>query len=469
MSEPADRRSSEGKPRDEGAVRELARELDRLGRAGERGWLTMSAPLAPPERAFDAVPSATGVLWSRAGGGASAGVGAAAAFEADPRTAPAGAAALHEPFGALVSDVRPVSLDGTDPPPLRAFGGMTFFNSPKPSPLWRPLGRTLFVLPRALYRTDGERASLSVFFDPRDAEGGSERTLRGASDILARLARPAGGARPPRASRAPSGSDRARWCELVRDILTEIKEGRLEKAVLTRCLRVPLAAGSVAGPLASRLARPRDRTVVFAIRRGGVTFLGASPERLVAVRGTRVESDALAGTAAPASVVDAGDGPLASEKVREEHALVADSIRRRLAPFCRSLESDARPRLLRLEHAMHLHTPIVGGLDRPRHVLELALALHPTPAVGGSPEREATRWLLRHEPEPRGWFAAPFGWFDGDGNGELAVALRSGLLAERLALVYAGAGIVAGSDPDAEYDETALKMTPFLEALGVRA
>jgi len=118
---------------------------------------------------------------------------------------------------------------------------------------------------------------------------------------------------------------------------------------------------------------------------------------------------------------------------------------------------------------VHLHTPFRARLREPRHVLELAARLHPTPAVGGTPRELAIDWIRSREPVARGWYAAPVGWFDLDGNGELAVAIRSGVLAGNRAHLWAGAGIVAGSDPDRELAETELKLRAMLGALGVTA
>ena len=115
---------------------------------------------------------------------------------------------------------------------------------------------------------------------------------------------------------------------------------------------------------------------------------------------------------------------------------------------------------------LHLHTPITARLPERRHILEIASALHPTPAVGGTPTRIATAWIAAHE-DDRGWYASPVGWFDFDGNGELAVAIRSGVVDGNHAHLWAGAGIVAGSDPDRELAETDVKLRAMLGALGV--
>ncbi|HEX2687512.1 MAG TPA: chorismate-binding protein, partial [Kofleriaceae bacterium] len=151
-----------------------------------------------------------------------------------------------------------------------------------------------------------------------------------------------------------------------------------------------------------------------------------------------------------------------------EHALVVQAIRAALEGWA-EVEAPAEPAVRALRHVVHLHTPFRARLREPRHVLELAARLHPTPAVGGTPREIAIDWIRTREPVARGWYAAPVGWFDLDGNGELAVAIRSGVLAGNRAHLWAGAGIVAGSDPERELAETELKLRAMLGALGVTA
>ncbi|NNE07987.1 MAG: isochorismate synthase, partial [Gemmatimonadetes bacterium] len=161
---------------------------------------------------------------------------------------------------------------------------------------------------------------------------------------------------------------------------------------------------------------------------------------------------------------------LSSEKDRGEHAIVVEAMRRNLEPLCSALAIEDVPTVRSFKHVLHLQTPIQGTLSSPdSHVLDIVARLHPTPSVGGVPSREAVRWIGEHEPIARGWYAGPIGWFDQNGDGEFAVALRCGLLeGERLHL-YAGAGIVRDSDPHKEYVETDIKQLALLRALGLRS
>ena len=145
---------------------------------------------------------------------------------------------------------------------------------------------------------------------------------------------------------------------------------------------------------------------------------------------------------------------------------MVDAIRAALAD-CGELDAPPAPHVRVLRHVVHLHTPFRARLRAPRHVVELVGRLHPTPAVGGTPRELAIEWIRTREPSARGWYAAPVGWFDLDGNGEFAVAIRSGVIAGNRAQLWAGAGIVAGSDPERELAETEIKFRAMLGALGV--
>jgi isochorismate synthase len=193
-------------------------------------------------------------------------------------------------------------------------------------------------------------------------------------------------------------------------------------------------------------------------------MIGASPELLVARSGSTVISRPLAGTAV------LGDDTIEwlrhSSKDMLEHQLVVDAIRTVLSPWCAHLDAPSVPEIDRFADVAHLATPIYGTLRDPApDALALVRALHPTPAVGGIPTVAALAAIARLEPQSRGSYAAPVGWVDARGDGEWAVALRGGRVVGTHALLHAGAGIVAGSDPDTEWAETEAKLLPMLTAL----
>ena len=200
------------------------------------------------------------------------------------------------------------------------------------------------------------------------------------------------------------------------------------------------------------------------------TFLGATPERLVRTVGRSFETVAIAGSAArgadPADDARLAAALLASEKDREEHAVVVDTLRSNLSPIVESLHVAEAPAILPLHHVQHLVTPITGTLRDEAGLLALGGQLHPTPAVGGAPRDVALDLIAEHEGFDRGWYAGPIGWLGADGDGELMVALRCGLVAGRDATLFAGCGIVADSDPAREWDESRLKLRTMTTALG---
>jgi menaquinone-specific isochorismate synthase len=220
------------------------------------------------------------------------------------------------------------------------------------------------------------------------------------------------------------------------------------------------------------LRRLRERfgeCTVFAVRSGESCFVGATPEMLVSLRGRRVRADCLAGTArrgaTPEEDERIGAALLADEKERREHAIVARGIGESLAPFASNVHHPEAPGLRRMANVQHLHTPIEATTDGDRHVLELVEALHPTAATAGLPKADALALIREQEPFSRGWYAGAIGWIDADGGGEFAVALRSGLLREDVATLYAGCGIVTGSQAEREWGESEMKLAAMLYAL----
>ncbi len=203
-------------------------------------------------------------------------------------------------------------------------------------------------------------------------------------------------------------------------------------------------------------------------------FVGASPELLVERHGDQVHSRPLAGTTGKLSDQEAADFR-SSSKETLEHRLVAEAIGGALAPLCASLDLPAEPTLVRLHNIIHLGTAIHGVLlRRPAAgypdgelptALDLASALHPTPAVGGVPTDRAVDTIGKLESELRGSYAGPVGFVDGDGDGQWVVGIRAATLRGPTARLAAGVGIVRGSDPGAELAETSLKFTAVFDAL----
>jgi menaquinone-specific isochorismate synthase len=348
----------------------------------------------------------------------------------------------------------------------RFFGGFAFAPGQGQTAAWRELGDARFVLPRLAYRREGQRAFLQVAVGGEElASAVARRAL--ADEIAAKLARSSEPPRPVVALRvlAEQRTDGAAFRARVEVLRERIAQGDVQK-VVTACqaelelTEVPSLAALVVAlgtdPLATR----------FAFRSAELTFCGASPERLVSRSGLRVATEAVAGSA-PRARVGTPSELLERTKDRAEHAFVVDALLNALGPITSELQRPEQPKLRELERVVHLLTPIAGRLARELHVLELVELLHPTPAVGGTPRDRALALIDAIEPAPRGWYASPVGWFDLRGHGSFAVAIRSGLLRGNKAMLHAGAGIVAASEPAAELAEIELKLSTLRSALGV--
>ncbi|MGW5637590.1 isochorismate synthase [Streptomyces sp. NPDC003832] len=287
-------------------------------------------------------------------------------------------------------------------------------------------------------------------------------------------ARDNGGPRPalrPLASvETPAAEE---WKALVRSATDRMRAGDFEKVVLARRLDVTADREFDVPAAVRRLLETYTGTTVFALGHGATTFLGATPEYLVRVEDREVEALGLAGTTPRGATPEedrALEGELSgSAKLRHEHEVVVRMLSDALAESCVRVTADAEPRVLKLANVQHLSTPVRGRLPEgsAEGVLDLAARLHPTPALGGHPRAEALQWLARHEGFDRGWYAGGVGFTDGAGDGQFAVAIRSALVQGASAALYAGCGLVAGSDPEAEYAETCAKLRPMHAALGL--
>lgn len=258
------------------------------------------------------------------------------------------------------------------------------------------------------------------------------------------------------------------WCDAVALAVAAIREerGALEKVVLSRQVVVEANRAIRPAQVAARLGSLYPSCMVFSID----GFVGASPELLVSRRGDDVWSQPLAGTIPRSGDPDVdrrlAAGLLASAKERQEHALVVAEVAERLHRYCTTLSVPSTPDIVPLRNVSHLGTRIGGRLrGDPPSALALALDLHPTPAVAGSPTSEALAFLDHAEPGDRGRYAGPVGWVDARGDGDWAVAIRCAELAGHRARLYAGAGVVADSTPAAELAETQLKFQALLAAV----
>jgi len=361
-------------------------------------------------------------------------------------------------------------------------GGFGFENDAIESEEWDGFAPSSFVLPEAIFEREGERAWLTVVVRRAEAETSAalvDRALAGlevfAESLLADASSRALERAPACATAYTARPDRphAVYLGAVATAAEAIARGDLEKVVMGRSLEVEADTAYDAPSVLASLRRAHASTTIFAVGRGERVFLGASPERLVAVAGERLQAAAVAGSAprgrSPEEDERLGRSLRESKKEQEEHAVVVREIEAALEPLCDEVEHPEAPGLLKLEGIQHLETPFdahlrEGQTGRP-HLLELAGRLHPTPAVGGTPREAARDWIRGREALIRGWYAGGVGFVTVEGGGELHVGLRSGLLCGGRARLYAGAGIVGASIPESELVETRLKLRTLLSQL----
>jgi isochorismate synthase len=248
-----------------------------------------------------------------------------------------------------------------------------------------------------------------------------------------------------------------------RAALAAIAAGTVDKLVLTRELRMKSASPFTPDALLDALAARHPACAVFGVGLGGTTFAGASPETLLALAGEKVAVDALAGTAWQAEVLD-------TDKNRREHDFVARAVAAALAGLCDGIAMPAAPEVMRLDtpdiQLSHLRRRVTARRPAGTGVFDLVARLHPTPAVGGAPTPAALDWLARHGDTRAAWYTGGIGWIDAAGDCDIAVALRCGLFADGVATLQAGAGFVAGSDPEQELAETEAKLAAITDVLG---
>jgi menaquinone-specific isochorismate synthase len=354
---------------------------------------------------------------------------------------------------------------------LVAVGGFAFSPEGGAGEAWSGFSPASLVVPElSLSRRGGETVlTLNVDVAPDDTVADA---LRRAMTRLSELRH--GGL--PLLDPAPTGSYRvhspmppSHYEEAVARAVERIRRGEFEKIVLAREVEVHAPIPHDPGAILGLLRQEFPSCYVFAVGRGEATFLAASPELLVRRDGQRASTVALAGSigrsADPAVDDHLGERLRHSDKDREENAIVARRIARTLSPLSVWTTAAPEPVLVRVANIQHLATPIRAQLAAPMGAIELAGALHPTPAVGGEPRDRVGAIIPALEGIDRGWYAGAVGWADSSGDGEFCVALRCALLRGALGRLYAGCGIVRDSDPADELAETEVKLSALLPAL----
>jgi menaquinone-specific isochorismate synthase len=352
----------------------------------------------------------------------------------------------------------------------RLYGGMRFDPTVTAQGGWQAFGAVYFFLPRLEIRRIGASCELWVH-----ADAGSDADLADALRALDGLqleeVAPSGDAGVDIATRIdlPGYSQ---WQSAVSDLLARIESGEVEKTVLARASR--FVTGDRLDALALfdqvRASAPHCYHIYFEPE-PGIAFLSLTPERLFRRTGDRLVSEAVAGTRPRglAAVDDARfrDELLSSDKDRREHAFVGRSIIEALEPMCTRVELDLTPTEMRLRGNRHLKSVVRATLQNDVTSGRVLEAIHPTPAVGGCPTSTSLSLIDQIEPFDRGWYAGAVGWI-GEDEAELTVGIRSALVEPGALTLYAGAGIVQGSEPDAEWSEIENKIDTFLNVIATR-
>jgi menaquinone-specific isochorismate synthase len=379
-----------------------------------------------------------GPLWTRGRSGL-AGRGEVLRIEV-PRVDPTTAAkAVHDALDQIVVDDE-VQVPGTGPVALGALP----FDVSEPGVVVVPE----LVLGRA---DDGTRWLTAI-------------TPTGAEPVMPDLA--SAPVIEPRSFRVESERAVDDWCADLVALRDALRAGEADKVVLARAVRVEAEA-----PLSRRAIVERLRAAYPACMLSAIDgFVGASPELLVARAGDVVRCHPMAGTAPrsddPSTDAGLAASLIASTKDQREHRLTIDMVHDTLLPWCSYIDEEAEPSIVAMANVQHLATLVEGRLSSPpASVIELVTALHPTPAVGGSPRGAALELMARHEHLDRGRYGGPVGWVDASGNGAWAVGIRSAEVHGSTARLFAGVGVLPGSDVEAELAETRAKLQALLGAI----
>ena len=409
------------------------------------GLGVLTRPLDDPGRLLDLLPDDRALCWLRGSDGL-VGWGEVARFSAAGPDRVAAADAWWTSFTDRMEIKDLVGLPGSGPV---AFASFTFADASPGSVL---------VVPRVLVgRRDGQSWITEFSHGDGPSAVRAVEPVRPSTNL-----RYADGLLPVEGYRSS-----------VAEAVRRMRAGTLDKAALAHDLLAVDDAPLDARFLLRGLAERYPTCWSYAVD----GLVGATPELLIRRTAGTVQSRVLAGTSWPddtraPGVQDLAAQLLGSEKDRHEHTLAVDSLAEALRPLCTELRVPGTPEVIALRNVSHLCTDIDGTLDpyAPATLLELVAAVHPTAAVGGTPRDAAVALIAELEGMDRGRYAGPVGWVDGDGDGELGIALRCAQLDGPTARLFAGCGVVAGSDPDTEVREAAAKMLAVRDALegGVR-
>ncbi len=360
-----------------------------------------------------------------------------------------------------------ITSNGEDNPMI--FGGFSFDSEKGTTYLWEGFAEEYFILPKFLLKVDGTRVTLTtnIVITPED----------NVDIIIARYEMERGQLIEGNAVNMEIPSinsheeiEPLKWMKTVDYVLSCMKEESVGKVVLAREWRVTFTESCDSVAIIERLLEQQHTSYIFSFEIGEKCFIGATPERLMKAEGNIYTSMCLAGSIGKTDSISENSRRqnqlLHDKKNLQEHKYVVEMIREVMMEACEEVKIPTEPTILEMRNIFHLCTPVYGIGKENTTLLQMVRKLHPTPALGGFPQKKAVEMIRHYEHLDRGWYGAPIGWIDGAGDGEFAVAIRSGIMCGEEMSLFAGCGIVEGSCAKEEYEETKVKFTPMMTALG---
>lgn len=352
------------------------------------------------------------------------------------------------------------------------FGGFSFDPLNEKQSVWTRFPEAYFAVPTFQLIIKGERAFVSIHLITKEKETfAAFDALRKERDRLIHAAQVS----ELKKYRKPLVVKRTElkkkeYLDSIKKVTAVIKAQQAEKVVIARALKLNFDQPLEPAAALYQVSEEQPESFLFGMEAENQFFFGATPERLVKVQDRQALSTCLAGSTPRGKTVEIdtalGNELLNDKKNRSEHQFVVKMISQVFNAHSSKMFVPKMPKLMKIRDIQHLYTPVEGELKEGSNLLDLVQDLHPTPALGGEPKQEAMSLIRQYETMSRGYYAAPVGWIDANGDGEFAVAIRSALLDGKEAYLYAGGGIVEDSHPEAEYDETWVKFRPMLRVLG---
>lgn len=350
------------------------------------------------------------------------------------------------------------------------FGGFSFDPQKQGTALWSKFPEALFQIPKyMLTLSNGEMfLTTNVICTHHDDLTLFEKVSRERQEVLSKAAMKQSFAQPKLKKMVEIEPEA--WKQAITHVVKDLKQSELKKVVLARELRLHFDEEVQAERVLVNLLDHQNDSFTFVLESNSDCFIGASPERLVKKEGNSLYSACLAGSIARGNTPEEddrlGSELLSDQKNLMEHQYVVEMIKEAMEETCDEVLLPEQPVLMKMKYIQHLYTPVIGKNREGTSILHLVNRLHPTPALGGLPKQAAIEKIREMEQLDRGLYAAPVGWMDYQGNGEFAVAIRSGLIQGKEASLFAGCGVVADSNAESEYKETSIKFRPMLTALG---